>query len=80
MNKYFILGIICLIFSVSGLLYVESQSQTEKGDCYDNRDNKIDELTCDVRVSNNPYIAGIALISMLASVILFFIGIMDECN
>lgn len=78
MNKYYILAIVCLVIFFAGLSYTGSQTQTEKGDCYDNRDHKIDELTCDVIRYKNPWIGIISVISLMGSIVLLFLGLMGN--
>ncbi len=78
MNKYIILSIVCFLLMILAVAITENNKQIDQGDCFDERDNRINELTCDVPVYDYPYLWLLAASLLLSAVVLFFKGLIDS--
>ncbi len=72
-----VLTTVTLIIFIVGIFYTERNTYTEKGDCYDNRDNKMDNLTCDIKRYNFPLVGVVSILSMFLAIILAFKGVIS---
>ena len=77
MSKYIVLAIIFFLLMGFCLYIMKTKYHIEKGDCFDEENNKINELTCDVKIQDYPFLPILTSIFMMIAVVSFFIGIIN---
>ena len=85
MKKYqifFILASIFFIINITMLIIDQKNTHTEKGDCYDSMNNKINELTCEVKINPNQGIlfSITGIMSMLGATGFAVAGLLNKLN
>ena len=68
--KIFCMMVLFFIIAGSLEIYNTRNHHIEKGDCFDEKNNKINELTCDIKVIDyNPFLKVIIVSSVIIALI-----------